>query len=111
MADPATSTRSRASFYIVDVALKTGSPRMERRDLCLKCHQGPATEGVPGIFVGSVFPDATGAPSHDAAIITDHRTPARRSPGWPGVTAKRGEQHDQQLTGIATNSGRADDAA
>ena len=88
-------------FYTL-TALKTGSPRIERRDLCLKCHQGPATEGVPGIFVGSVFPDATGAPSHDAAIITDHRTPfADRWGGWY-VTAKRGEQHDR-ANGVATN--------
>ncbi len=88
-------------FYTL-TALKTGSPRIERRDLCLKCHQGPATEGVPGIFVGSVFPDSTGAPSHEGAIITDHRTPfADRWGGWY-VTAKRGEQHDR-ANGVASN--------
>jgi hypothetical protein len=97
----AVDPRQGVVFYTLS-ALQTGSPRIERRDLCLKCHQGPATEGVPGIFVGSVFPDAAGAPSHDAAIITDHRTPfADRWGGWY-VTAKRGEQHDR-ANGVATN--------
>jgi hypothetical protein len=88
-------------FYTLS-ALKTASPRIERRDLCLKCHQGPATEGVPGIFVGSVFPDSAGAPSHEGAIITDHRTAfADRWGGWY-VTAKRGEQPDR-ANGVASN--------
>jgi hypothetical protein len=90
-----------AVFYTLS-ALKTGSPRIERRDLCLKCHQGPATEGVPGIFVGSVFPDSTGAPSHEGAIITDHRTAfADRWGGWY-VTAQHGEQPDR-ANGVAAN--------
>ncbi len=66
-----------------------------RRDVCLKCHQGPATQGVPGIFIGSVFPNAMGAPSRSAAIITDHRTPfADRWGGW-FVDAAHGEQPDR----------------
>jgi hypothetical protein len=88
-------------FYTLST-LKTASPRLERRDLCLKCHQGPATEGVPGIFVGSVFPDATGAPSQEGAIITDHRTAfADRWGGWY-VNAKHGEQTDR-ANGVAVN--------
>ncbi len=66
-----------------------------RRDVCLKCHQGPATLGVPGIFIGSVFPNPMGSPSRTAAIITDHRTPfADRWGGW-FVDAVRGEQPDR----------------
>jgi hypothetical protein len=74
---------------------KTSTPRIVRRDVCLKCHQGPATSGVPGIFVGSVFPDPSGNPSAVGAIVTDHRTAfADRWGGWY-VNAQRGEQRDR----------------
>ena len=39
-------------FYTLDA-----EGRFERQQVCLKCHQGAATMGVPGLFVGSVFPD------------------------------------------------------
>jgi hypothetical protein len=74
--------------------------RVTREAVCLHCHQGAATLGVPGIFVGSVFPNSSGAPSRDGAIITDHRTPfADRWGGWY-VTAVRGEQADR-ANGVA----------
>jgi hypothetical protein len=58
-------------------------PRIARREECMHCHYGPATLGVPGIFVGSVYPDSTGRPSRAAAIITDHRTAFKdRWGGW-----------------------------
>jgi hypothetical protein len=69
--------------------------RFTRREECLHCHHGAATAGVPGIFIGSVFPDAAGNPSRDRAIITDHRTPfADRWGGWY-VNAARGHQPDR----------------
>jgi hypothetical protein len=78
-------------FYTLDA--RTAS--FTRQDVCLKCHQGPATLGVPGIFIGSVYPNLAGAPSRTAAIITDHRTPfADRWGGW-FVDAARGEQPDR----------------
>ena len=74
--------------------------RFERQQVCLKCHQGAATVGVPGLFVGSVFPDVSGMPARDGAIITDHRTPfADRWGGWY-VNAVRGEQADR-ANGVA----------
>jgi hypothetical protein len=73
----------------------TDTGRLTRETACLHCHQGAATLGVAGIFVGSVFPDSTGTPSRDGAIITDHRTPfADRWGGWY-VTALHGEQPDR----------------
>ncbi len=67
----------------------------KRSEACLRCHQGPATMGVPGMFVGSVFPNSAGQPSAQGAIITDHRTAfADRWGGWY-VNAKRGEQKDR----------------
>ncbi|HWC95588.1 MAG TPA: hypothetical protein VG456_02530 [Candidatus Sulfopaludibacter sp.] len=78
-------------FYTLD-ARRSDAPRFARREECLKCHQGPATLGVPGIFIGSVFPNANGAPSRTAAIITDHRTPfADRWGGW-FIDGTHGEQ-------------------
>jgi hypothetical protein len=82
-------------FYTMPAAAG-GKPTLARGETCLRCHQGPNTAGVPGIYVGSVIPGPSGAPLHDAsAIITDHRTPFRdRWGGWY-VTARRGEQVDR----------------
>jgi len=81
--------RQGAVFYILDKG------EFKRSEVCLRCHQGPATSGVPGMFVGSVFPNSAGQPYGQDAIITDHRTPfADRWGGWY-VNAKRGEQHDR----------------
>jgi len=76
--------------------------KFTRRDVCLKCHQGPATLGVPGIFVGSVFPGPTGSPAKEGAIVTDHRTAFEdRWGGWY-VNARRGEQRDR-ANAVASN--------
>jgi hypothetical protein len=83
-------------FYAVSID-GTGNAAIGRSESCLHCHHGPNTAGVPGIYVGSVIPRPTGAPSRDdqTAIITDHRTPfAERWGGWY-VTAKRGEPRDR----------------
>jgi hypothetical protein len=77
---------------IVFDTLDAHRPEFTRRDTCLQCHQGPATMGVPGIFIGSVFPNSAGSPSRASAIITDHRTPFEdRWGGWY-VNSKSGEQ-------------------
>jgi hypothetical protein len=79
-------------FYAVSID-GTGNAAIGRSESCLHCHHGPNTAGVPGVYVGSVIPRPTGAPSRDdqSAIITDHRTPfAERWGGWY-VTARRGE--------------------
>jgi hypothetical protein len=81
-------------FYSLSAA-KTDQPRFTRRNECLRCHQGPATLGVPGIFVGSVYPGATGLPDRTEAIITDHSTAFEdRWGGW-FVNALHGEQKDR----------------
>src|SRR5215471_11873164 len=70
-------------FYTLDVHA-SAQPRFDRRDVCLQCHQGPATVGVPGIMVASVFPDATGMPAFNLGMpVTDHRTSFQdRWGGW-----------------------------
>ncbi|HLK69719.1 MAG TPA: hypothetical protein VKU19_40095 [Bryobacteraceae bacterium] len=81
-------------FYTLD-AQKSDRPLLHRRDVCLKCHQGPATQGVPGIFVGSVFPNPMGSPSPAGAIITDHRTAfADRWGGWLLSSLGQGSRAD-----------------
>jgi hypothetical protein len=94
----ATDPRLGPVFY----KYSTETGRLSRETVCLQCHQGPATLGVPGIFIGSVFPDSAGAPSRDGAIITDHRTPfADRWGGWY-ITALHGEQPDR-ANGVASD--------
>jgi hypothetical protein len=69
--------------------------KIARGENCLRCHQGPATMGVPGTFVGSVYPGPTGMPDRTRAIITDHRTAFEdRWGGWY-VNARRGKQPDR----------------
>ena len=82
------------AFYTLETR-RAETPRFARREVCLSCHHGPATLGVPGIFVGSVYPDSSGMPQRSAAIITDHRTPfADRWGGWY-VDAARGHPKDR----------------
>jgi hypothetical protein len=90
----ALDARQGIQFYTLETRA-TDRPRFARREVCLSCHQGPATLGVPGIFVGSVYPDSTGMPQRSAAIITDHRTPfADRWGGWY-VNAAHGQPKDR----------------
>jgi hypothetical protein len=78
------------SFYTLDNQ-SHDRPVFTRREACLRCHNGPATGGVPGMFVSSVFPSATGTPYAEGAIVTDHRTPfSDRYGGWY-VNARHGE--------------------
>ncbi len=88
-------------FYTAHVR-KLEQEGFERREVCLRCHLGPATSGVPGIFVGSVFPGPTGNPSPVDAIITDHRTEfGERWGGWY-VNATSGQQEDRS-NAVASN--------
>lgn len=82
---------------------KAGKPAFTRSEACLRCHHGPNTAGVPGIYIGSVIPGPTGAPLRDeSAIITDHRSAFKdRWGGWY-VTAKTGEQPDR-ANAVASN--------
>lgn len=80
-------------FYSLE-ARKTERPRFVRSEGCLRCHQGPATLGVPGIYVGSVHTSPSGrADFRLGSIVTDHRTPfVDRWGGWY-VNGTSGETH------------------
>jgi len=85
----------------------SGKPHFTRGEVCLKCHQGPSTLGVPGMFIGSVFPNADGMPARNGAIVTDHRTPFEdRWGGWY-VNAAGGEQRDR-ANAVAGNPAEPD---
>jgi hypothetical protein len=101
-----TDSKQGVVFYTFNID-KSGAASLTRREVCLKCHQGPATLGVPGIFVGSVFPSPLGVPQSDGAIITDQRTAFKdRWGGWY-VNAKRGEQLDR-ANAVASNPAEPD---
>ena len=88
-------------FYTADIR-RLEAEGFERRQVCLQCHLGPATSGVPGLFVGSVFPGPTGRPSPVDAIITDHRTAFEQRWGGWYVNATRGQQEDRS-NAVASN--------
>jgi len=74
---------------------KTDKPIFDRRDICLSCHHGPATAGVPGIMVASVYPDSSGMPFARLGMpATDHRTRFQdRWGGWYVTGTHGGQQH------------------
>ncbi len=85
----------RGPIFYTFAADAAGKPSLKRSETCLHCHHGASTLGVPGIFIGSVFPNSEGTPSRSRAIITDHRTPFEdRWGGWY-VDAAHGEQRDR----------------
>src|SRR5450432_3129443 len=45
----AVDSRQGVVFYTLDTQ-ESETPRLSRRDVFLQCHQGPATQGVPGIL-------------------------------------------------------------
>ncbi|MES1262364.1 MAG: hypothetical protein ABUS49_11565 [Acidobacteriota bacterium] len=84
--------RQGAMFYTLDQERAT-HPRIERRDVCLQCHQSGATMGVPGLMVRSVTPDRNGMPvTSMGGFITDHRSPLKERWGGWYVTGNTGDQ-------------------
>ena len=72
-----------AVFYTLDQS-KGSKPRLVRNEDCVQCHATPATLGVPGHMVRSVFtrPDGTVA-VRAKSFLTDHRSPIEdRWGGW-----------------------------
>lgn len=95
------AARGPAFYELADDA--AGGPHFTERGTCLRCHHGPNTAGVPGLYVGSVIPGPTGAPLRgESAIITDHATAFQERWGGWYVTARRGEQPDR-ANAVASN--------
>jgi hypothetical protein len=79
-------------FYTMSRA-KDEKPTFHRNDVCLQCHDGAATQEVPGIEVGSSYVGADGTPMFGAGFTAiDDRIPLdQRWGGWY-VTGKTGSQ-------------------
>ncbi len=80
-------------FYTLD-QVKSLHPQFVRRgNECLQCHQGPATSGVPGLLVSSVFPERSGRPIFDAGFfVTDDRSKLEKRWGGWYVSGTTGSQ-------------------
>ena len=74
---------------------ETATPEIKRHDECLHCHVSPQTEGVPGLFVRSVFPDSEGfAVLTRGSFLSDHRSPlSKRWGGWYVSGTHGGQRH------------------
>lgn len=78
-------------------------PLFERNDACVSCHASEATHFVPGMFIGSVFPDVNGTTMYGPAYTTDHRTPFEiRWGGWFVTGTHKATRH--MGNAVATNS-------
>jgi hypothetical protein len=70
-------------FYSLNTA-RAAKPSFARREVCLQCHQGGQTLGVPGLVVSSQYIPA-GMPAEHVrgGFVTDDRTPFEdRWGGW-----------------------------
>ena len=91
-------------FYTL--ASARGSPPVfDRPAICLRCHHGAATAGVPGLYISSIHTRPSGRPDFGlGSIVTDHRTPFEdRWGGWY-ITGTHG---DQRHRGNAVSAGPA----
>lgn len=80
----------------------SGTPQFERNDTCISCHVADATQNVPGLLVGSVFPGPDGTTLYGPAYTTDHRSPFElRYGGWYVTGTHHAERH--MGNAIATN--------
>jgi hypothetical protein len=70
-------------FYTLNMG-KASKPTFARREVCLQCHQGGQTLGIPGLVVSSQYvPKGMPADHVRGGFVTDDRTPlANRWGGW-----------------------------
>ena len=70
-------------FYTLNTG-RAAKPTFARREVCLQCHQGGQTLGVPGLVVSSQYvPAGTPAEHVRGGFVTDDRTPLEnRWGGW-----------------------------
>ena len=70
-------------FYSLNMS-RAAKPSFGRREVCLQCHQGGQTLGVPGLVISSQYiPKGVEAEHVRGGFVTDHRTPIEdRWGGW-----------------------------
>lgn len=81
-------------FYTIGVK-QTAKPSFGRREVCLQCHQGAHTLGVPGLVVSSAYvPKGLGAEHTRGGFATDGRSELEdRWGGWYVSGALGGQNH------------------
>jgi hypothetical protein len=87
--------RQGVAFYTLNTR-KTEKPEFARREVCLQCHQGGQTLGVPGLVVSSAYTPQGAQLEHSrGGFVTDDRTAiAERWGGWY-ISGSLGEQKHQ----------------
>jgi len=92
-------------FYSLETQ-RVAKPSFARREVCLQCHQGGQTLGVPGLVISSQYIPA-GMPAEHVrgGFVTDDRTPIEdRWGGWY-LSGSWGEQKNR---GVAITPDRVD---
>jgi hypothetical protein len=81
-------------FYSLNTG-KAAKPSFARREVCLQCHQGGQTLGVPGLVVSSQYiPKGVPAEHTRGGFVTDDRTPLEdRWGGWYVSGSFNGVEH------------------
>jgi hypothetical protein len=80
-----------AIFYVMDEH-REKHPRFERSEVdCIQCHVAPATKGIPGVMLRSVFTKPDGSPNAaERSFVTGQESPLNQRWGGWYVTAKSG---------------------
>jgi hypothetical protein len=88
-------------FYTLNMG-RANKPAFARREVCLQCHQGGQTLGIPGLVVSSQYiPTGVSAEHVRGGFVTDDRTPLEdRWGGW----YISGSLADQKHKGIPISS-------
>jgi hypothetical protein len=81
-------------FYSLNTG-RAAKPVFARREVCLQCHQGGQTLGVPGLVVSSQYvPKGMPAEHARGGFVTDDRTPLEdRWGGWYVSGSLGGQKH------------------
>lgn len=82
-----------AIFYTLEQQPSERPQFVRQTHNCLVCHASSHTEGVPGVFVRSVFPSSSGQPVLSAGTFrTNYTSPLRERWGGWYVTGTHGAQ-------------------
>jgi hypothetical protein len=81
------------TFYTLNTH-KTDKPSFARREVCLQCHQGGQTLGVPGLVVSSLYVPKGQVEHTRGGFVTDDRTALeQRWGGWYVSGALGAQKH------------------
>jgi hypothetical protein len=92
-------------FYTLEQDASDRPTFVRDRGQCLTCHASSRTQGVPGLLIRSVYPDASGRPIlGSGTFTTDHGSPFRERWGGWYVTGTHGEMRHMGNCTVADRS-------